>query len=102
MTHRNVLARRYPVLYMHDGQNPSTRPRATPGSGMWTKRWRSWPGRASKPSSSRIPNIGERRFHEYIPFASPDVDGVQGEEYVTFIADTVKPIIDGISVGARA
>ena len=41
-----------------------------------------------------IPNIGERRFHEYIPFASPDLQEVQGDEYVAFIADTVKPIID--------
>ena len=38
--------------------------------------------------------MGSRRFHEYIPFPAPDLPDVQGDEYVAFIADTLKPIID--------
>ena len=41
-----------------------------------------------------IPNIGDRRFHEYMPFPAPNSLDVQGDEYVAFIADTLKPIID--------
>ena len=61
---------------------------------MWTRRWRCWPGQGLEAIVVGIPNIGERHFHEYIPFPSPEVDGVQGDEYVAFIAGTVKPIMD--------
>ena len=41
-----------------------------------------------------VPNMGDRRFHEYIPFPEPSLQDVQGDAYVAFIADTLKPVID--------
>jgi predicted alpha/beta superfamily hydrolase len=41
-----------------------------------------------------IANIGARRFNEYIPFPAPDLQDAQGDLYVSFIADTLKPMID--------
>lgn len=87
-------ARRYPVLYMHDGQNIFDA--ATSFSGEWyvDETMEMLARQGLEAIVVGIPNIGERRFHEYIPFTSPDVASVQGEEYVAFIADTVKPIMD--------
>jgi predicted alpha/beta superfamily hydrolase/uncharacterized protein involved in tolerance to divalent cations len=86
--------RRYPVLYMHDGQNLFDA--ATSYAGEWhvDEAMETLARQGTEAIIVAIPNIGERRFHEYIPFASPDVEGVQGDEYVSFIADTVKPLID--------
>jgi predicted alpha/beta superfamily hydrolase/uncharacterized protein involved in tolerance to divalent cations len=87
-------ARRYPVLYMHDGQNLFDA--ATSFAGEWhvDETMEMLAGQGLEAIIVGIPNIGERRFHEYIPFASPELAEVQGDEYVAFIADTVKPIID--------
>jgi predicted alpha/beta superfamily hydrolase len=87
-------ARRYPVLYMHDGQNLFDA--ATSYAGEWhvDETMEMLARHGIEAIIVAVPNIGERRFQEYIPFPSPDVQGVQGDEYVSFIADTVKPIID--------
>ena len=86
--------RRYPVIYMHDGQNLFDA--ATSYAGEWhvDETMEALARQGIEAIIVGIPNIGERRFHEYIPFTSPEVVGVQGEEYVAFIADTVKPLID--------
>jgi predicted alpha/beta superfamily hydrolase/uncharacterized protein involved in tolerance to divalent cations len=91
---QDAQARRYPVLYMHDGQNLFDA--ATSFAGEWhaDETMEMLARQGLEAIIVGIPNIGERRFQEYIPFASPDVEGVQGEEYVAFTADTVKPIID--------
>lgn len=86
--------RRYPVLYMHDGQNLFDA--ATSYAGEWhvDETMEALARQGLEAIIVGIPNIGERRFHEYIPFPSPELAEVQGDEYVSFIADTVKPIID--------
>ncbi len=86
--------RRYPVLYMHDGQNLFDA--ATSYAGEWhvDETMETLARQGIEAIIVGIPNIGERRFHEYIPFPSPELAEVQGAEYVAFIADTVKPIID--------
>lgn len=86
--------RRYPVIYMNDGQNLFDA--ATSYAGEWhvDETMEMLARQGYEAIIVGIPNIGERRFHEYIPFASPELQEVQGEEYVAFIADTVKPIID--------
>ena len=86
--------RRYPVIYMHDGQNLFDA--ATSFAGEWyvDETMEELADAGIEAIVVGIPNIGERRFHEYIPFPAPDLPDVQGDEYVAFIADTVKPIID--------
>ena len=86
--------RRYPVIYMHDGQNLFDA--ATSYAGEWyvDEAMEELAGAGIEAIVVGIPNIGDRRFHEYIPFPAPDLPDVQGDEYVAFLADTLKPIID--------
>ncbi len=86
--------RRYPVVYMHDGQNLFDA--ATSYAGEWyvDETMEELASAGIEAIVVGIPNMGDRRFHEYIPFPAPDLPDVQGDEYVTFIADTLKPVID--------
>jgi len=86
--------RRYPVLYMHDGQNLFDA--ATSFAGEWhvDEALEELAGQGIEAIVVGIPNIGARRHQEYIPFLSPDLPDVQGKQYVAFIADTLKPVID--------
>lgn len=86
--------RRYPVLYMHDGQNLFDP--ATSFAGAW--------GVAETMAAAHadgldaivvgISNMGDERLDEYSPFVDPRLGGGKGERYVAFICDTVKPLID--------
>ncbi len=88
-------AKRYPVLYMHDGQNVFDA--ATSFAGEW------------KVDESlnelfdmgdygcivvAIDNGGTHRLDEYSPWVNPSYGGGQGDEYIQFIAHTLKPHID--------
>ncbi len=86
--------RRYPVLYMHDGQNLFDA--ATSFAGEWYVD-ETMEGLASQGIEAivvGIPNNGPRRANEYIPFPWAELTDAQGALYVDFIADTLKPIID--------
>jgi isoamylase len=85
---------RYPVVYMHDGQNlfdPSTSANGD---------WGLVASLAAEAHAGRpvivvgIPNIGPRRRHEYSPFRDATHGGGGGDRYLEFIAATVKPLID--------
>lgn len=86
--------RRYPVLYMHDGQNLFDA--ATSYAGEWhaDETMEVLAREGLEAIVVGVPNAGERRFNEYIPFPSPELEDAQGDAYVAFLADTVKPIID--------
>lgn len=87
-------ARRYPVVYMHDGQNlfdPHTS-----FSGEWgvddaLTRLDDCDAEAIVVG---IPNSGMRRLDEYSPFPDERLGGGDGDAYLAFITDTLKPIID--------
>lgn len=85
----------YPVLYMHDGQNLFDQ--NTSFSGEW------------KVDESLnelhaqgdwgcivvgIDNGGQYRLDEYSPWTNPQYGGGQGDEYLEFIVNTLKPHID--------
>jgi predicted alpha/beta superfamily hydrolase len=82
--------RRYPVIYMHDGQNLFDR--ATSYAGEWqvdeTLELLSQEGLEAIVVG--IPNLGDRRVVEYNPFP----DKGKGERYLAFIVETLKPMID--------
>jgi predicted alpha/beta superfamily hydrolase len=86
--------RRYPVIYMHDGQNLFDP--ATSFAGEW--RVDQTLEAASRDGLEvivvAIPNIGAERSHEYSPFLDPQNGGGRGERYLRFIVETVKRIID--------
>lgn len=86
--------RRYPVLYMHDGQNLFDP--ATSYAGDWAVH-------TTMESASRrgldsivvgIPNMGEERCNEYSPFEDDELGGGKGDQYLAFIIETIKPIVD--------
>lgn len=86
--------RRYPVLYMHDGQNVFDP--ATSFAGHWQV------GNALAHHAKRgaeaivvaIPNMGAERLAEYTPHPDLIRGGGDGDRYVSWLVETVKPMID--------
>jgi predicted alpha/beta superfamily hydrolase len=87
-------SRRYPVLYMHDGQNLFDP--ATSFAGAWDVDETMEAAHAEGLDAIvvGIPNQGDERLNEYSPFVDPRLGGGKGERYVAFLCDTVKPLID--------
>lgn len=86
--------RRYPVIYMQDGQNLFD-----PGTSFAG----AWEVDNTLEAGSRdgleaivvgIPNLGPRRADEYSPFRDEHAGGGQGDLYLDFLTDTVKPLVD--------
>jgi predicted alpha/beta superfamily hydrolase len=86
--------RPFPVIYMHDGQNlfdPST---------SFAGEWGADEALAKAPRGGRraiivgIPNMGIDRIREYSPFVDARSGGGLGDVYVSFILNTLKPLID--------
>src|SRR5215208_4438706 len=86
--------RRFPVIYMHDGQNLFDP--AMSFSGAWEV------DDAVAAASLQgleaiivgIPNMRQQRLSEYSPFDMKEYGEGHGGEYVDFLAQTVKPMID--------
>jgi len=82
---------RYPVLYMHDGQNLFDN--ATSFAGEW--------GLDESLDSAKkqcilvgIDNGGTKRMNEYNPYDNESFGKGEGDLYVDFIVKTLKPYID--------
>ena len=85
----------YPVLYMQDGQNLFDN--ATSFSGEW---------QVDETMNSLfangdygaivvgIDNGGSERLNEYSPWVNPQYGGGDGDQYMIFLANTLKPYID--------
>lgn len=87
--------RRYAVLYMQDGQNLFDN--ATSYAGEWgvdetMERLAYQDGLEAIVVG--IPNMGMQRVHEYSPFVDPHLGGGHGNEYLDFITQTIKPLVD--------
>ena len=87
--------KRYPVIYMHDGQNLFDD--ATSYAGEWGvdetmdafARTRGF-----EAIVVGIDNGGEERIHELSPWTNPKYGAAQGEQYMAFVVDVVKPFVD--------
>lgn len=91
----NSTAKRYPVLYMHDGQNLFDA--ATSFSGEWQVDETLNTLHASGNYGAivvGIDNGGALRLNEYSPWNNPQYGGGEGAAYIDFIAQTLKPFID--------
>ena len=85
----------YPVLYMHDGQNLFDA--ATSFSGEWgidealdqLHQAGDWGC-----IIIGIDNGGANRLNEYSPYPNPQYGGGQGDQYVDFLINTLKPYVD--------
>jgi alpha-glucosidase len=85
----------YPVLYMQDGQNLFDA--ATSFSGEWQVDETLntlFAGGDYGAIVVGIDNGGAERLNEYSPWNNPQYGGGQGDLYVDFIAETLKPYID--------
>jgi predicted alpha/beta superfamily hydrolase len=86
--------RRYPVLYMQDGQNLFD-PKAS-FAGSWrvdlAMNWAAT--RRLEGIVVGVPNAGEDRIAEYSPFDHPEGGPGRGGDYVNHLAGTIKPLVD--------
>ncbi len=86
--------RRYPVIYMQDGQNLFDP--ATSFAGAWGLD-EALPAAARRGTEAivvGIPNMGAERIDEYSPFVDAQAGGGRGELYLEFVVRTIKPLID--------
>ncbi|WP_232194530.1 alpha/beta hydrolase [Thermococcus sp. PK] len=92
----NQSDRRYPVLYMHDGQNLLDQ--ATSFAGEWQvdeTLERLFEEKGFAIIVVGIDNGGEKRIDEYAPWVNAEYErGGEGDAYVRFIVETLKPYID--------
>ena len=86
--------RRYPVIYMQDGQNLADPERAFAGTWELPRALRELAGRGLEAIVVGIPNSGVERLREYSPFADARHGGGGGDAYLAFVERTVKPLID--------
>ncbi len=87
--------RRYPVIYMHDGQNLFDA--ATSYAGEWgVDETMEQLARDTgfEALVVGIDNGGEKRNTEMAPYDHPRLGVAEGREYLAFIVHTVKPFID--------
>jgi len=88
---------RYPVLYLHDGQNVFDA--ATSFAGEWQAD--ETLNRLAKEDGLRliavaIDNGGEHRLNEYSPWLNEQYGGGEGADYLHFIVNHLKPYIDSL------
>lgn len=87
--------KRYPVLYMQDGQNLFSA--STAANGEWEVD-ETLSELEKKENAGviivAIDNGGAERIDEYSPWNNPEYGGGKGKEYLDFIAYSLKPCID--------
>ena len=86
--------RRYPVIYMHDGQNLFDHHTSFAGEWQVDETMQRLSHEGLPAIIVGIPNMGADRVHEYSPFSDPHFGGGRAEQYIAFVADTLKPLID--------
>jgi len=85
----------YPVLYMHDGQNLFDA--ETSFAGEWEvdeSLDELYEQSFNVPIVIGIDNGGIHRINEYTPWPNPNYGGGDGDKYVDFIVETLKPYVD--------
>jgi len=88
--------RRYPVIYMHDGQNLFDDMTSFAGEWGVDETLDDLSREGIEAIVVGIPNLGgDERLKEYSPFVDRRYGGGLGDAYVDFIVDTLKPLIDG-------
>lgn len=87
-------ARRYPVLYMQDGQNLFDT--ATSYAGEWRvdETMEALARESVEAIVVGVPNAGAARLDEYSPFRDRRHGGGRGDAYLRFLLGAVKPLVD--------
>ena len=90
-----ALSKRYPVFYMHDGQNLFDAATAFAGEWEVDEHLSRLFGQGDYGAIVvGVSNGGAQRINEYSPWVNPQYGGGQGEDYINFIVQTLKPYID--------
>jgi len=86
--------RTFPTVYMHDGQNLFDE--ATSFAGEWRvdETLEALAAEGIEAIVVGIPNTGAQRLEEYSPFHDARFGGGRAADYVGFLVDTVKPLVD--------
>ncbi len=85
----------YPVLYMHDGQNLFDAQTSFAGEWEVDETLNSLAENDIKvPIVVGIDNGGIDRIDEYTPWSNPQYGGGDGDKYMLFLVETLKPYID--------
>ncbi|HEX6626557.1 MAG TPA: alpha/beta hydrolase-fold protein [Gemmatimonadaceae bacterium] len=85
---------RYPVIYMHDGQNLFDPAMSFSGSWNVDVAMAELSLGGLEAIVVGIPNMGHERIAEYSPFEQTEVGEGRGDLYLDFLINTVKPLID--------
>lgn len=90
----NATRKKFPVLYMHDGQNIFDE--STSFAGEWgvDDTLDLLGNEAGESIVVAIDNGGEKRINEYSPYNTKDHGKGEGDLYIDFIVQTLKPYID--------
>ncbi len=86
--------RRYPVLYMHDGQNLFDDVTSFAGDWRVDETMETLAQEGIEAIVIGIFNKGKDRAHEYSPFVDQHYGGGRGDRYLAFMVDTLKPMVD--------
>ncbi len=86
--------RRYPVVYMHDGQNLFDEYKSFSGEWRVDETMQRLSGAHIEAIIVGIPNMEKERLAEYSPFDDPRHGPGRGDSYLAFVTETVKPLID--------
>ncbi len=87
--------KRYPVLYMHDGQNLFDNETSSFGEWQIDETLNKLYNQGDYGCIViGIDNGGSKRLDEYSPWKNPEYGGGEGDEYMDFIVKTLKPKVD--------
>lgn len=86
--------RRYPVLYMHDGQNLFDAYKSFAGEWRVDETMHRLSALQIEAIIVGVPNMEEDRLTEYSPFDDPQHGPARGDKYLSFLADTLRPLIN--------
>jgi predicted alpha/beta superfamily hydrolase len=86
--------RHYPVVYMQDGQNLFDASTSFAGEWLVDETMERVAADGVEAIVVAIPHVGKERADEYSPFRDDRIGGGRGNEYVSFLIDTLKPRID--------
>jgi predicted alpha/beta superfamily hydrolase len=85
--------RRYPVIYMQDGQNLFSDALAFGQEWQVDEHLERLSALGVEAIVVGIPNAEERRLDEYSPFADAEGRGGRGDDYVRFVVEELMPLI---------
>ncbi len=92
--HYSSQETRYPVIYMHDGQNLFDPAMSFSGSWNVDVAMAELSLGGLEAIVVGIPNMGHERIAEYSPFEQTGFGNGRGDLYLDFLINTVKPLID--------